>query len=49
MEERMAVRRALGGIEPNTKIRSEAVFNGYQLRIRAQLRRYGTNIAKWGK
>jgi len=40
---------ALWGIERDTKIRSEAVFNGYQLRIRVQLRLYGTNIAKWGK
>src|SRR5215203_2676947 len=41
------VPRALWGIERDTKIRSEAIFNGCQPRSRAQLGRYGTNIAKW--
>ena len=26
----------------------QAIFNGRRPRVRAQLRRYGTDIAKWG-
>jgi hypothetical protein len=49
MGERVAVPRALWGFEGHTKIRSATIFNGCQPRIRAQLGRYGMNIAKWGK
>ncbi len=48
---RQAVRRELSIIECRThfRFRSRGIFEEPRPRMRAQLWRYGTSIAKWGK
>ena len=48
MGERLPVRQALEGIERQPQIQCRVILNGYRRRFRAQLGRYGTNVAKWG-
>ena len=48
MGERLLVRQALRGIGRQSQIQCRVILNGRRGRVRAQLRRYGTNVAKEG-
>jgi len=48
MGERLPVRQALRGIERQPQIQCRVILNRCRRRVRAQLGRYGMNVAKWG-